>query len=91
MKHSIYLGDYVADDYGRLGRVYNVYYSCPQNTDWLTIQLHPFTDAERKERWMSVLVHDGGAIVTCESRLTRVEPFILFNTSEDFYFRPEHV
>lgn len=72
---NIYLGDYVVDDYGRRGRVYQVHpYGCPQDEQWLAAQNHddqPYVDG----RWISILVADGGAVVRPAAVCKVVQPF----------------
>lgn len=92
-KHNAYLGDVVETALGQVGRVYQVHYRCPESQEWRN-QLGIYdelTEEERegKGRWVSVLVHDGGA-VTYPDRLVRVLPNrAVINNSMAFYFRPE--
>ena len=86
----IFLGDYVQENnvqYGRKGRAYDLHWQCPETEQWIALQTVPVTEAERRERWVSVLTEEGGAIVVPESRLKVVDPFPLYNWSEKYYFR----
>jgi heat shock protein HspQ len=82
------LGDYVADSYGHQGRITQIDHRCEEPEEWIAAQSQPVTDAERKQRWCHVLVHNGGSVVVPESRLTHVDPFPLNNSWESYYFRP---
>lgn len=83
---GLHLGDHVEDHYGRKGRITDLHHSCPQDEEWIRLQARPVTAAERKERWASILVDGGGAVVVAASRLTKVEPFDLDNGYAESYF-----
>jgi len=80
---TVGLGDYVRDDYDRLGRVTAIHHECPESDVWLALQEKP----RRKEgRWVSVLVHGGGSVTMPDDAAQRVEPFDFENPWSDFYF-----
>jgi hypothetical protein len=88
-----FLGDYVLDDYGRRGRVYQIDTHAPDDPEWLAAQMHPFDEDELESgapwyRWLSVLCEGGGAIQTTEKRVTRIDPFELDNDFERYHFAP---
>jgi len=73
------IGDRVIDSYGNVGIIERMYddfsacaFSCMSMTgkEWLDQQAIPFGGKELKERWYSVKCDSGGAIWSCESRLT---------------------
>jgi hypothetical protein len=89
-ENPAYLGDFVhtinGTDY--TGRVYDAHYSCPENDAWLRGQMHLGDNpmAWANVRWVSILVHKGGAIVVPDVLVEKVEPFLLDNNSSGFYF-----
>lgn len=87
---QIFLGDWVCDQYGRIGRVYAKHYSCPEGETWLAGQVIPVTDSQRNGAWCSVLVHNSGSVVqpVCTLRLVENPPANLDNRCSEFYFRP---
>ena len=84
----VYLGVFVEEGrYGRRGRVVNIDIQCPEGKEWLKAQRIPFTKWEiQAERWISVLVDNGGSIITTENHLKIVEPFKLNNNWNVHYF-----
>lgn len=85
---TVYLGDYVTTTkHGYIGRVYIVDHRCPESEGWIAGQSIPVTDDERNERWVSILTHPAGAIVTPMSDCTLIEPFEFHNPWADMYFR----
>ena len=86
---DICLGDWVRDQYGRIGRVVAKHYRCPEDEDWLSVQAIPISSAQRQEPWCSVLVHRSGSVVQPISTLARLDdpPPALENTWTCFYFR----
>lgn len=86
--NPLHLGDFVLDSYQRRGLVFKIDHRCAESEGWIKGQQQTVTEAERKERWLSVLCEGGGSVVSPESRLTRIEPFDLNNDWEHYYFRP---
>jgi len=70
-----HLGDYVEDDYGRKGRIYELHYGCPESEEWIKAQCKPVSAQERNVRWASILVHNSGAIASPVSRLIHIDAF----------------
>lgn len=86
---TVCLGDYVIAPHGYRGRVHQVHpYGCPESDDWLAIQEIPVTQYKR-ERWVSVLVHDSGAVVAPMALCEVIEPFPFTHSSAHLYFREE--
>lgn len=84
------LGDWVVDQYGRTGRVTAIHFACPESPSWIRGQAIPVTEAQRDGRWVSVLVHGGGAVVQPIDTLTVTEPpGVIDNLWADVYFRME--
>jgi hypothetical protein len=86
------LGDYVRTERNlHTGRVYALHHSCPeQGEDWRRIQLdagNVTEDQFESERWVSVLVHTGGAVTVPISDVTVIRPFNFLNSSAEKYFR----
>ena len=81
-------GEWVRDTaYDRVGRIYKMHETCPQDDFWISMQNVPITDAELAETWASVLIHGGGAVVTPISRLTIIDPiedFVHTGTATEF-------
>ncbi len=86
-----FLGDYIqTTQHGYLGRVYKTHYGCPQDRAWINQQSIPVTEEQMDEKWVSVLVHGGGAIVTWASDCTVIGPIVNFVSSDGgMNFRPE--
>jgi hypothetical protein len=86
---DICLGDWVRDQYGRIGRVTEKHYICPQDEQWLSMQTIPVTPEQMEEPWCSVLVHNSGAVVQPISTLCKLDnhPESLHNPWTSFYFR----
>lgn len=93
-KNNGFLGDFVRtthlENLGRqyVGRIYDAHFSCPEGDDWLAMQLHLGPDPMiwKKCRWVSILVHQGGAIVVPEQVVEVIEPFELDNNNKRMYF-----
>ena len=86
------LGDWVVSmNYGYEGRVTEVHHWCPESEAWIAGQSVPVTDEQRKGRWVSVLVHGGGAVVQPISTVRVLgegeHPDALRNDYADMYFR----
>lgn len=82
------LGDYVETQvYGHRGRVTQVHHSCPQGAAWLMGQSDPRVREHKDGHWVSILVHDGGAVVLPSSLVDVVEPFEFRNDYASMYFR----
>jgi hypothetical protein len=86
---DICLGDWVRDQYGRIGRVTEKHYCCPEDEQWLSMQVRPVTPEQMEEPWCSVLVHNSGAVVQPISTLAKLDspPPSLNNRWARFYFR----
>lgn len=92
----IILGSYVRDSpYRRLGRVYGVDIIFSETSEgrrsdggagWLSEQVVPISNEERRGVWVSVLVDKGGSILVPASRLEVVDPFLLDNDFAAIYF-----
>ena len=79
-KPGTQLGDYVIDYRGRIGRVSDAHYGCPEGPDWMAAQSYEVKRAMLEtHRWVSVLLHEGGAIVAPETLFEPTEPFVLKN------------
>lgn len=92
---AIVLGDYViTDHHGHRGRVYKVHpgypagFGCPEDDQWLRGQSIPVWEY-KSERWLSILVHEGGAVVAPAALCKRVDPFPFENRYANQYFRKE--
>ena len=75
-------GEFVIDRRGRRGRILKVHADFSQTEEgvsWLRMQTDPITDAEVQQPWCSVLVHDGGSILTPVGRLIAIDPLPTFN------------
>lgn len=79
---GIGLGDFVRTaTHGYRGRVTEVHFGCPQDSDWVAAQAVPIR-AEALDGlhvWFSILVHEGGAVVAPAYDVERVERFDLDN------------
>jgi len=93
---EVVLGDFVETVVHRhRGRVYKVHPGfpagpgCPEDDGWLAGQQPvPLTD-RKYERWVSILVHNGGSVVVPSSLVHRVKPFEFANDYANQYFRKE--
>ena len=92
---EIVLGDYVrTDHHGHRGRVYKVHpsypagFGCPEDEQWLRGQAIPVYQY-KNDRWVSILVHRGGAVVAPSALCTRIDPFPFENRYANQYFRAE--
>jgi hypothetical protein len=92
-ENPAYLGDFVRTTHGTnmTGRVYDVHYQCPESDFWLRGQKFLGDDPTvwKECRWVSILVHTGGAIVVPDQLVEVVEPFDLDNNNHGMYFRTE--
>lgn len=84
----VVLGDFVTEsNYGRKGRVTAIHTDCPESQSCIDGQTIPVTKWEQNaERWISILLDDGGSIVVTENKLTVVEPFKMRNNWYAHYF-----
>jgi|DEB0MinimDraft_10_1074344.scaffolds.fasta_scaffold193356_2 hypothetical protein len=82
------LGSFVKDiNYGRIGRVVQIHTKCPESQAWINGQEKPYSKWEQEaERWISVLIHNGGSIVVTENRLKVIKPFKMKNNWYAHYF-----
>lgn len=85
-----YLGDFVEHIHepSLKGRISNVHYSCPENNTWLRSQtlLGPDPMQYKDDRWVSILVHEGGSIAVPDRFVRVVDPFPIRNDSIGMYF-----
>jgi hypothetical protein len=86
---DICLGDWVRDQYGRIGRVVRKHHTCPEGEQWLSAQVRPVTLEQVDEPWCSVLIHGMGSVVQPISTLCKLDnhPESLNNPWTSFYFR----
>lgn len=68
------LGDWVRDQYGRIGQVYTIHSRCPESDSWLNRQERPVTTAQINSPWVSILVDGGGSCVQPVSTVEVIEP-----------------
>jgi len=81
------LGDYVDAPHGMTGRVTKIHHQCPEDKGWIGMQSPAYSQQElARERWVSVLVHNGGSICVTENRLRMCKKFKLNNSWAGFYF-----
>ena len=85
IKPGVVLGAYVSTPHGHTGRVYQVHFGCPESQEWQELQVVDVAN-EPTKRWVSVLVHDGGAVTFPETLVELTEPFVLANASAILYF-----
>lgn len=87
--NDVYIGEFVQDHMGRRGRVFDVYFTCPEDDFWLALQTHLPGDPMdwQKCRWISILIDGGGAVTVPEQMLTHIDAFNLDNSNTGFYFR----
>lgn len=86
------LGDWVRTTaHGHVGRVTEIHHWCPEDDDWIDAQAVPVTDEQLADRWVSVLVHGGGAIVAPIHTAVVLDehPEQLDNTYAAVYFRTD--
>jgi hypothetical protein len=85
-----YLGDFVEHiNEPRLkGRIHQVHWSCPEKNTWLRGQtlLGPNPMQYKDGRWVSILTHEGGAIVVPDSFVRVIDPFPIRNNNMGMYF-----
>lgn len=93
---DIVLGDFVETNaHGHCGRVYKVHpswpadHGCPESDAWMAGQQPESMTPYRYERWISVLVHNGGSVVVPSALAHRVDPFPFDNDYANQYFRQE--
>lgn len=81
------LGDYVeTSTYGYRGRVTDMHHRCPQGEAWLVGQRDQSVREHVEEPWVSILVHNGGAVVVPRATTRVVAPFPFVNDFAKFYF-----
>lgn len=86
--HDIVLGDFVETTTHKYrGRVTDVHHWCPESDAWLAGQQPEPLTHRKMDRWISVLVHDGGSVVVPDDLARRIEPFEFRNPWASFYFR----
>lgn len=86
-----HLGDFVSTNGGLYtGRVHKVHLACPESNAWLAGQqlLGDNPMQYRLGRWVSVLVHGGGAVVVpdLDEFVQTIGSFVLENKWADIYF-----
>lgn len=93
---DIVLGDFVETDvHHHRGRVYQVHpgwpagLGCPESDGWMAGQQPESLLPYKQERWISILVHNGGSVVVPSVLAHRVEPFDFVNNYANQYFRKE--
>ena len=90
-KGDIRLGDYVAaDTHGFKGRVYRIDHSfltTDEDEQWFQRQSPKLDEAARRERWISILCQEAGAVMVPESVVTLIPAFEFENPWKKFYFR----
>lgn len=86
-RKDLFLGQYVRTTrHGYTGRVVQRHYSCPETADWIASQSLPLTPEQVDGPWVSILVHDGGAIVTPEDSVEVIPRFVFRHRDRDDYF-----
>jgi hypothetical protein len=85
------LGDCVtvsgSDQKGRVYHIHQSFRETGEGDGWFNGQNHPYTEADKLDRWVSILTDGGGAIVVAEKRLTIVPMFDVKNPYIAQYFR----
>lgn len=87
---DIRLGDYVETVFHKhRGRVTDISEWCDAgNTNaWFRAQNPPYDKAQKMERWVTILVHEGGSVCVAESRAAITSKFDFVNPYADKYFR----
>jgi hypothetical protein len=89
-KH-VRLGDYVeTTPHGHRGRVSSiaqVFSETGESNAWFAGQSASYDEAQKCERWISILCDGSGAVLVAESRVTVVEKFDFSNPYANEYFR----
>lgn len=81
------LGSYIEESsYGYRGRVYAIHHWCPEDEHWLRGQSDQSVVALKDDLWLSVLVHEGGAVSIPMAKATVVEPFAFAHRYAQLYF-----
>ena len=90
-KGDVRLGDYVvADTHGNKGRVFRIDHSFSttgESEQWFQCQSPKLDEATRSEHWISILCHEGGAVLVPESGVTLIPAFEFENAWKESYFR----
>ncbi len=75
MTTPIVHGDYVETDrHGYTGRAYKFEHLTNDDAEWVAAQNIPLTIENIQERFVSILVHKGGAVLVPESSCTKIDP-----------------
>ena len=87
---KIRLGDYVETEFhgykGRVTGIAQCFDDTNETNSWF-IRQEPSYDKEAKmERWISILCHNGGAVLVAESRVNQIGKFDFKNPYADEYF-----
>lgn len=93
----IILGSYVRSArHGHIGRVTDIDLSFAftgeagrhddDGEGWLAGQTIPVSEEQRQGRWISILVHNGGAVLVPVDSVEVIEPFPFVNDFAAFYF-----
>jgi hypothetical protein len=85
------LGAWVRTDaFNRSGRVTDIHLGCPEDDAWLACQSDRRVIGMKDEVWVSILVHEGGAVTVPAELTHRIDPIPNFkNTWASFYFDEE--
>jgi hypothetical protein len=68
-------GDYVETSrHGYRGRVYNIKRLEPCDADWIRAQSIPVTLEQALGLWNSILVHDGGSVLSPIDTSSKIKP-----------------
>lgn len=85
------LGDFVTTNkHGHRGRVYMIHHNfgeTGESMDWFRAQVRALEESMLKERWISILCHEGGAVLVPESEVVLTAPFEFDNPWAGTYFR----
>lgn len=89
LEGDVVLGDFVQTKmHGQRGRVYKIHVGCPESRGWFAALVPPMDDEVYDEgRWLSILCHNGGAVVRPDFDCEVIEPIEGFtNVWSNFYF-----
>ena len=68
-------GDYVTSaKHGYSGRAYKFSFLTNKDAEWVAAQNTPLTIEEIRGRFVSILIHEGGAVMVPESSITIIDP-----------------
>ena len=89
--NTVRLGDYVVTSaHNHTGRVYmihNIFAETGEDDAWFRMQKPALPESARRERWVSILCHEGGAVQVPESDVKIVGKFDFNNPHDGSYFR----